>query len=220
MNKQQQTWFGVVVGVASLLALGGCDDGTTGTGTGAQSTLGKSAEFAKGVVGDIESRDAQLGGAADALTGAGERVELDGLAWSIPAGWQNMGRGAMAQVELAVPGSTNYQTRAKFYTGIGGSVDDNLARWTRQMTYSGGPIEPRVEERTLDGIKVTIIAMEGTYADGMPGGALVNRDLFAFRAAVAEGPRGNVYIKMVGPEEDIYEIEAQWQRMVSSIRRN
>ena len=56
MNKQQQTWSGVVAGVALLLALGGCDDGTT-TGTGAQSTLGKSAEFAKNVAGDIESRD-------------------------------------------------------------------------------------------------------------------------------------------------------------------
>ena len=219
MNKQQQTWSGVVAGVALLLALGGCDDGTT-TGTGAQSTLGKSAEFAKNVAGDIASRDAQLGGAADALTGAGERVELAGFAWSIPARWENMGRGAMAQVELAVPGNTNYRTRAKFYSEIGGSVDANISRWVGQMSYSGGPVEPRITERTLDGVKVTIIAMEGTYADGMPGGALVNRDLFAFRAAVVEGPKGNVYIKMVGPEDDIGEIEADWQRMVSSMRRN
>ena len=219
MNTQQQTWSGVIAGVALLLALGGCDDAVN-TGSGAQSALGKSAEYAKSVAGDIASRDAQLGGAADALTGAGERVELAGLAWSIPTGWKNKGRGMMAQVELAVPGNTNYQTRAKFYSEIGGSVQDNITRWTRQMSYSGGPAEPRITRRTLDGINVTIIAMEGTYADGMPGGALVNRDLFAFRAAVAEGPKGNVYIKMVGPEDDIDEIEDDWKRMVNSMRRN
>lgn len=219
MNTQQQSWSGVIAGVALLLALGGCDDATN-TGSGAQSALGKSAEYAKSVAGDIASRDAQLGGAADAFTGAGERVELAGLAWSIPAGWENKGPGMMADVELAVPGNTNYQTRAKFFTKIGGSVEANLSRWTSQMSYSGGPVQPRITERTLDGVKVTIIAMEGTYADGMPGGALVNRDLFAFRAAVAEGPRGNVYIKMVGPEDDIDEIKADWQRMVNSMRRN
>ena len=62
--------------------------------------------------------------------------------------------------------------------------------------------------------------MEGTYAERLPNGTGINRDLFAFRGAVAEGPRGNVYIKMVGPEQDIDEIEAEWQRMVSSMRRN
>jgi hypothetical protein len=218
MNKQQQTWLGTAAGVALLLALGGCDD-STNTGSGAQSTLGKSAEFAKDVAGDIASRDAQTGGAADALTGAGEHVELSGLVWSIPASWENKGPGMMAQVELALPSSTSYQVRAKFYAGIRGSVQANLDRWASMMTDSAGAIEPRVKERTLDDVKVTIVEMEGNYAERLPSGTSINRDNFAFRAAVAEGPGGNVFIRLVGPIDDVEEAEADFLNMVSSMRR-
>ena len=218
MNKQQQTWLGTTAGVALLIALGGCDD-STNMGSGSQSSLGKSAEYAKGVAGDIAARDAQLGGAADALTGAGERVELSGLVWSIPASWENKGAGMMAQVELALPSTTSYQVRAKFYAGIQGSVQDNLDRWARMMTDSAGTIEPRISESTLDGVKVTIFEMEGNYAERLPSGTSINRNNFAFRAAVAEGPGGNVFIRLVGPQHDVEEAEADFLNMVSSMRR-
>ncbi|MCH9057491.1 MAG: hypothetical protein IIB55_02560 [Planctomycetes bacterium] len=207
------------VAVCVLIALGGCDDATS-PGGGAQSTLGKSAEFARNVAGDIEARDAQTGGMADAITGSSARVELAGLAWSIPSGWSRQPAGMMDMFSLVVPGSRGSETAAKFYVDIGGGVQANLERWKGQMTYAGGPTDARIETRTLSGHTVTTIAMEGTYMMRLPSGANVRRNGYAFRGAIIEGPRELVFIKLVGPEELIEVVDRDWRRLISSMQAN
>ena len=207
------------VAAGVLLALGGCDDSSS-PGGGAQSTLGKSAEYAKNVAGDIESRDAQTGGLADAITGSSERVELAGLAWSIPPGWSRLPAGVMDKFSLVVPGSTGTETAAKFFVDIAGGVQGNITRWKGQMTYAGGPADARVDTRTLSGYTVTTVAMEGTYMMRLPNGASVRRDGYAFRGAIIEGPRELVFIKLVGPEELIEVVDSDWRRLISSMQAN
>ena len=89
-----------------------------------------------------------------------------------------------------------------FGEGQGGSVGDNLQRWTAQFSGpDGGPVEPEIERLEDTPFPTTLVRLSGTYArqigmggdqPGVPGQRLLS--------AVVETPRGNLYVQMHGPE--------------------
>ncbi len=91
-----------------------------------------------------------------------------------------------------------------YFFGPGrGRVDANIDRWVGQMEQPDGGAEgkARRDAQTVNGLKVTMVDVSGTYiAEMRPGAAEhFNKPGFRLRAAVVETPRGPYYIKMTGP---------------------
>jgi hypothetical protein len=108
-----------------------------------------------------------------------------------------------------------------FGAGQGGSVDANLERWIGQMqTPDGKPSKDKAktENTTVNGLKVTLLDVAGTYAGGDMGGggAAQSKPNFRMRAGVIETPKGAYFIKLVGPEKTVSRWDQAFQEFVRS----
>jgi len=100
-----------------------------------------------------------------------------------------------------------------FGSGQGGSVTDNVDRWVNQMQQPGGgpsKEKAKIETLTINGLKVTSVDVGGTYTAQMTPGsdARHNNGNYRLRAAVIETPKGNYFVKLVGPEKTV----ARWDQ--------
>ncbi|MEK6286151.1 MAG: hypothetical protein AABO57_10455 [Acidobacteriota bacterium] len=100
-----------------------------------------------------------------------------------------------------------------FGAGQGGSVNANLERWIGQMQPPDGrPSQDKAKTETtsVNGMKVTLLDVAGTYAGGDMGGGgtAQSKPNFRMRAAVIETPKGAYFIKLVGPEKTV----ARWDQ--------
>lgn len=108
-----------------------------------------------------------------------------------------------------------------FGAGQGGSVDANLERWIGQMQSADGAPSKRnakTETSTVNGLKVTLLDVAGTYAAGDMGGgsASASKPNFRMRAGVIETPKGAYFIKLVGPEKTVGRWEQSFQEFIKS----
>jgi len=110
-----------------------------------------------------------------------------------------------------------------FGSGQGGSVDANLERWIGQMQAPDGrPAreKAKTETTTVNGMKVSLLDVSGTYAGGDMGGggggAAQTKPNFRMRAGVIETPKGAYFIKLVGPEKTVSHWDQAFQEFVKS----
>lgn len=114
---------------------------------------------------------------------------------------------------------------AVFYFGPdqGGSVDANIARWLGQLTQPDGSDTEGKSKRTtkqVNGIEVTVLEASGTYSGGMqmPGGPAPEPQPDAMLlAAIAKGPQGPVFFKLVGSRDTVERSRAGFDRMIESL---
>ncbi len=222
----------------SLLGVVACDDTSSSSSSGGASSgsssssgaldnlaeepksmYGRSAAMGRDLRDKIEQRDAATQGLADQIMGA-EAVEVAGLRWSIPEGWQAVTPGnTMRAAQLSVPSELGESTVA--FSTAGGSVDANLTRWGRQMVDGvGDPIRPRAKVRDVAGMKVHVIEMNGTYMDGPPMGMKTERPYYTVRGAIIETTEGEmVFVKMWGPEDAMDRSKSAWDTMISGMTK-
>lgn len=152
-----------------------------------------------------------------------------GLTWTAPTGWKSQGSRPMRAATytvLAAEGDPEDGECVAYYfgPGQGGSVEANVQRWIGQFrTADGGPADDaaKTSTRTINGIHVTLVDVTGTYmfkpfprapkATPKPG--------YRMLAAIAEGPKGNVFFKLTAPRKTADEAEAAFQKMLGSFRR-
>jgi hypothetical protein len=98
----------------------------------------------------------------------------------------------------------------------GGAVQANIDRWISQMQQpDGSPSKDKAktETSTVNGLKVTSVDVSGTYtaemAPGTPGQR--NDANYRMRAAVIETPKGNYFLKLVGPAKTM----GHWEQSVT-----
>jgi predicted small lipoprotein YifL len=98
----------------------------------------------------------------------------------------------------------------------GGAVQANIDRWISQMQQPDGSAskdKAKTETSTVNGLKVTSVDVSGTYtaemAPGTPGQR--NDANYRMRAAVIETPKGNYFLKLVGPANTM----VHWEQSVS-----
>ena len=103
----------------------------------------------------------------------GERVVLGGISVIVPVGWvaqQPSSSMRKAQYSLGRQGSDAEDGElAVFYFGArsAGGVTANLDRWRKQVTPAAGSTPSDPQTRTVDGMQVTVIDLEGSYRAGM-----------------------------------------------------
>ena len=148
---------------------------------------------------------------AQEAKGETESVKAGDLTLTVPKDWDKAevsNRLRLAQFTVpAAEGVTDETEYVVFYFGggAGGTVDDNLARWTGQFAEEGRGAET-VTGKSREGT-YTLLDARGTYQ--MPVGPPIMRktkDLPDARmlAAVIEVPgKGNYFLRLAGPAKTV-----------------
>jgi hypothetical protein len=146
------------------------------------------------------------------LAAAGTAVDLGGLKATAPAAWKESApTSPMRTKQFTVPGKGGDAELVVFYFGEqqGGSVEDNLARWKQQFQPPAGKTIDQVSKtETIKGAGATstLLDISGTYmfkARPMDPGPGEPRPDYRMLAAVLGTPKGNYFIRLVGPEKTV-----------------
>jgi hypothetical protein len=111
------------------------------------------------------------------------------------------------------------------FVNIGGGVQANVDRWIGQFEQPDGGAsksKAKTETKTINGLPVTMIDLTGTYKGGgtmMSAGAPpAPKTGFRLLGAIVEGKSGPVYFKLTGPAKTIAAAQADFQKMLSSLK--
>jgi hypothetical protein len=161
----------------------------------------------------------------------GTPVVVAGVEFRPTAEWTNLGPSGMRQAEFMLPAvgeDTDSATMTVYYFGPegGGSIESNLQRWVGQMsTPDGGSVAEAAERKEFesDGMKVHVVEVGGTYSSSMMGGAMSGHSSahegYRMCAAVVEGPQGNVFFKLTGPEATAGAMIAKFETMLRTLKQ-
>jgi len=108
------------------------------------------------------------------------------------------------------------------FPGQGGSVQANVDRWLAQITPADGRSAKdaaKVEERQAGALQVTRVSVDGSYAASMgpmqAGGA--PKPDHRLLGAIAQGPEGPVFFKIVGPRAVVESTEDAFDALIGSL---
>jgi len=144
------------------------------------------------------------------------------LRFKAPDGWtkeQPTSTMRVAQYKLPrAEGDPDEAQLVVYYFGAqqGGAVQANIDRWISQIHQPDGSdskTKAKTETSTVNGLKVTSVDVAGMYtADMSPGVPGQRSDAnYRLRAAVIETPKGNYFLKLVGPAKTM----ERWDQSVT-----
>lgn len=124
----------------------------------------------------------------------------------------------LAQFVVPGPDSASDAEVVVFYFGgmSGGNVEANLERWREQFTTpEGGPSYEKVTRDSSGAFPITIADYQGTYRRGIGMGSADSvRTGQMLVAAIAETPKGTLFIQLFGP---VATVEAERARLVKFV---
>lgn len=149
------------------------------------------------------------------------------LHFKAPDGWvTEKPSSAMRAAQYKLPkaeGDSEDASLVLYYFGAtqGGSAQANIDRWISQIQQADGSSsrdKAKTETMTVNGLKVTTIDVTGTYtAEMAPGSGSTHNDAnYRLRAAVIETPKGNYFLKLVGPAKTLGRWEQAYTDYVKS----
>jgi hypothetical protein len=141
------------------------------------------------------------------------------ITWTVPSDWQTVPNPSpMRLATYRVPGPSA-DAAEMAVARAGGSTDANIERWRGQ--FAGGTDDkPKRVEKTVHGLKVTIVELAGTYTPTsmMPGAAPGEpRPGWALLAAIVETQGSPYFFKLVGPSAAIRAARAHFDGLIASI---
>lgn len=127
---------------------------------------------------------------------------------------------SMRAAQLAVRDKeSDQEVEVVFYyfgPGNGGGTQANVDRWLGQFQEPKDQLKSKVEDKRIEGRKVTYAQAEGTYLSGPPLGQKTPKAGFMLLGAIMEDPRGNVFVKMTGPAQLTKDSAAAFKNMVET----
>lgn len=148
-----------------------------------------------------------------------------GIAWTVPKAWSVAPSSSSMRVATykaaPAPGDPEGVEIAVFYfgPGQGGAVDANVKRWFAQFQPEGKGSAEKQQRTKVNGLDVTLVSTEGTYASGGMMGPATPKKGFALRGAIAEGPEGAVFFKMTGPKTTVARSGPDFDSLVKSLTK-
>lgn len=145
-----------------------------------------------------------------------------GMTWSVPKAWSVLPERAMRVATYQVPPAGGEKEAGEcavffFEGGQGGPLDANIDRWVGQ--FEGSP-QPARSSKEVNGMKVELVKIEGTYA---PGATMMQstekKENYRLYGAIVEGPQGLVFFKMTGPKNTVAAAEADFDVLLGSISK-
>ena len=144
-----------------------------------------------------------------------------GIEWTPPSGWNQAPPRPMRIVTYTVAAKEGEGGECAvffFGGGEGGNIDANIARWASQ--FDGSP-EPKRSAREVNGMKVTMVEIAGTYLS--PGGPMMQsqgkKSNYRLLGAIVDAPEGSVFFKFTGPDKTINEAEDEFNELIGSLKK-
>ena len=151
-----------------------------------------------------------------------------GLSFSTPAGWRSTPPASTLRVaQFTLPHADGDADDAElvvyFFGGSGGGVEANMQRWVGQMQQPDGAPSAAVakrETRQVNGLRVTLLDVSGTYVAETAPGAATHHDNagYRLRAGVVETPAGPYYLKLTGPRKTVAKWGQAFNEFIASMR--
>jgi hypothetical protein len=118
----------------------------------------------------------------------------------------------------AAPKDPEDAEMAVFYFGQseGGGTEANIQRWISQFSDTK-PSDVKRSERSSNGMKQTIVEVEGTYASGMPGQQATPKTNYRLIGAVVETPAGSYFFKLTGPKHTVDGARGAYMTLLDSV---
>lgn len=141
----------------------------------------------------------------------------------IPEDWKEGQPTSMMRLyQATIPGAEGQEGEAAFFAPIGGSVEDNINRWTGQFTQPDGSdskTKTVVEDIQGDLYKIKIVSLTGTMATAsMPGKPRQpEKTGWMMLGAIIETPEGPWFIKATGPEKTLIEAREKFLTLCKSV---
>jgi hypothetical protein len=105
------------------------------------------------------------------------KVTAAGLTFDVPEFWQDVTSGTPMRVkEFIVPGLVAGGGQEAeliafhFGKGQGGSAEDNVSRWIKQLTPEASSAPPEIRTGVVNGLNLTALTVSGTFAPPGDGG--------------------------------------------------
>jgi hypothetical protein len=148
---------------------------------------------------------------------AGGETSTGSLTWTAPPAFvvqPNPSNMRLATYRIAKTGADKDDAELSV-TLAGGDPNANIARWAGQ--FEGGTT-PQKKEKTVDGRKVIIVEMSGTYGGGM--GTMAGSHVgWTMLAAIVDAGDGQSYFfKMTGPTATVQAAKAPFDTLIGSIK--
>lgn len=139
-----------------------------------------------------------------------EPVEVAGIAFRPAVQWKDLGASGMRAASYTfgpLEGDEDSATVAVFYFGKdkGGTVEENIERWINQCALPDGrDAHTGNVQYTLDvdGMKVHMLTVYGFYEVSVSprSNEKINKENYRLVGSIVEGPEGNVFFKLTGPD--------------------
>jgi hypothetical protein len=130
----------------------------------------------------------------------------------------------MRAAEYGIEGDAQAELTVFYFgEGQGGAVEANVTRWLGQMTQPDGSDtakQAKRDETKVNGIAVSTVEAHGTFTGGMgmaaaaSSGPIPNAIMLG---AIASGPAGPVFFKLVGPAEAVDRARPAFDALVASL---
>lgn len=150
------------------------------------------------------------------------------LTFTAPPEWKTVATSSSMRVaQFALPRAAGDTQDAElvvyYFGGSGGTIEANIERWMGQMQQPDGRPSSAVakrQARTVNGLKVTLVDVPGTYvAEVTPGSPQRhNSPNFHLRAAVIETSNGPYFIKLTGPAKTVAASEKSFEAFLASVK--
>ncbi len=152
----------------------------------------------------------------------------EALRWRKPDAWDDIStpnpmRKATYRIKAAAkpdagPSDASTEDDAELSVSqAGGDLASNIQRWSGQFKDSPAPHQT---DKTVGGLKVTIVEIEGTYAGmSMPGKDAQPRPGFALLAAIVDLPDAPFFFKLTGPKKTVDAARADFDKLVASFKK-
>ena len=157
----------------------------------------------------------------------GKSVTLAGITFTPPTTWNDLGPSGMRKANYtfdAVEGEGEAGSVAVYYFGKdqGGTVEANLDRWASQIGSADTTKSDMRMSLTVDGMTVSTIEVGGAYNSSMGTAMDVSPDSkanYRLLGAVVEGPEGNVFFKLTGPDKTALGMAQGFVTMIQSLHK-
>ena len=146
-------------------------------------------------------------------------TKIGDLLANVPDSWIGIRpSSSMRLMEFRLGLVTDDATLAIF-KNIGGSIDDNLERWSGQFGYLLSDSEINIRTENINGMQVSIISIIGTYTNRMAFSKPTQpKPNYRLLGAIVDTRDGLYYFKLTGPNTVITGKIEEFTRFIKSLR--
>ena len=146
-------------------------------------------------------------------------TRIGNLLANVPDSWKGIRPSSSLRLMEFRLGLVTDDATLAIFKNIGGSIDDNLERWSGQFGYLLSDSEVNIRTENINGMQVSIISIIGTYTNRMAFSKPTQpKQNYRLLGAIVDTRDGLYYFKLTGPNTVITGKIEEFTRFIKSLR--